>query len=102
MKIQVSEPWNFKNSNGENIIRGRVIRIIDESFFIFKTDYNVVFSEKLSGNVLILQPRHTGVYENIDKISINGALFLGQYNDNIQKEDLLRESEFVLIGTLFL
>ncbi|WP_026714016.1 hypothetical protein [Flavobacterium daejeonense] len=100
--ITIAEPWDFESPDGKNIIRGTILSIIDSVFLIFKTNYILNFGG-ISGDILILSPRFKDDnFNNVTskKISVNGGLFLNDYNTGLEERKLKDNSKFVLIGTL--
>ena len=97
--ITISEPWDFKSSDGKNKING-IISIVNKKILIFKT-HEILNFDGVSGNIIILSPRFKDVnFDNLElqKISVNGGLLL---DNNIENENELKEKcKFVIIGTL--
>ncbi len=42
-KIIVSEPWDYKNSDGTNKISGKIIKVFNSKAVLFETDKEVEF-----------------------------------------------------------
>ena len=89
--ITVSEPWDFNNSNNENIIS-----------LLFKA-IDVLNFDNIKGDVLVLLVRSGDINSFLDfgtTISINGGLLLSEYRENLSINFLKENSKFVLIGSL--
>lgn len=101
--IMVSEPWDFKSPDGDNIIRGIVLSIVNSRLLVFKANYLLKF-DGISGDILILLPRlRDGNFEDIvnREIDVNGGLFLDDYNKKSEEDKLEDSCKFVLIGSLY-
>jgi len=102
--ISVGEPWDFNSPDGENIIRGIILKIISATCLVFRTNYHLDF-EGVKGDKLILSPRHVenNFYE-LDKgsslITVNGGLLFKDYDDNLSEEELRNNSKFAIIGSI--
>ena len=100
--ITIAEPWDFESPDGENIIRGIILSIVNSYLLVYKANYLLNF-EGVSGDILILSPRLKDEnFENITTkgIDVNGGLFLDDYNKNFEESKLKENNKFVLIGTL--
>ena len=100
--ISVGEPWNFESIDGQNIIKGSVIEILNDKCLIFKANNCLEFNQAI-GNVLILSPRSKD--ENFNNLSnksvtINGGLLLLDYNKDLLESELKNNSKFVIIGSI--
>ena len=40
-KIIISEPWDYVDSKGNNIISGQILNIINEKFLVFQANENI-------------------------------------------------------------
>ena len=56
-EIIVSEPWDYTNADGENVISGTVTDIVEDACLIFVSDAPVVL-RKATGTTFVLFPRH--------------------------------------------
>lgn len=102
-KIIVSEPWDFENVGGENIIEGNIVNNLNNICLVFETN-NTISIENLSGKYLILYPRSKESFANFDLkdgISINAGLLLVEYKKDMNSDYLKANSKFVLIGSLY-
>jgi hypothetical protein len=90
--LAVSEPWNY---NG-NII-GTVLDV-NEKRIIFKSDYQINI-QGVSGNIFMLRSRYG---ENCKELplNVNVAIILSNYDSTKTDEQLLKNSKFVIIGSL--
>lgn len=100
--LSVGEPWDFVSPDGENIINGEIIKKIDNRCIVFRANYILHF-QHVSGNILILSPRHIGYdFSNLQKsnyyATINGGLLMSDFDNNMDKTTLLNNSKFVFIG----
>jgi hypothetical protein len=102
--ISVSEPWDFNSPDGENLINGQVIKIINPTCLVFKTNLDINI-KSLKGNILILTPRHkhnnfTDLENASGYVVINGSLLVASYSDQMNEQELNDNSVFVLIGSI--
>jgi hypothetical protein len=101
-KILVSDPWGYKNNEGKNEIRGKIIEINSNNFIIFKSNEILEFDE-VKGNLFFLLPRYSGQlllnHEIKDEIVNGGLLMISEYQGKNRKE-LENNSKFVLIGSI--
>lgn len=98
--ISVSEPWDFKSPDGENVIKGEVINKKDDYFIVFKSDYYLEFNG-VKSNILILKPRCYNFSTLGDKIiTINVGLLYQQYNEFLSQKELEDKLKFVIIGSI--
>ena len=92
--FQVSEPWDYTHPKfGNNKILGTVIDI-NKEWVIFKCEDSVEHND-ISGNILILLPRHVG--DKADNINSNfgaGLLYI-----NVKKNKSV-EAKYAFIGNL--
>ena len=72
--IIISEPWDFKNSDGSNFISGQIIRIVNEEIAIFKCDEKVILNG-FEGDFFLLSRRflHERFFKGVLSIEVNGA-----------------------------
>jgi hypothetical protein len=101
-KIVVSEPWDFKNTDGTNSIYGKIIEVNPDNFIIFKSNESVKFDDG-TGDLFILSPRYEG--QNVlDHIilheTINGCLIQIKDYYSMNKVEIQKNSKFVLIGPI--
>lgn len=90
--ISVGEPWNFESPDGQNIINGRIVKILSATCLIFESNYELDFN-KNKGSIFILFPRHlnndfTDLKNLNTYIVINGCFLTKEYNDKLSEEDL--------------
>lgn len=96
----ISEPWDFKNPEGRNIIQGEIIKILSPSCLIFHADVSVKFDDRQAA-LFMLTSRYddsllnNGVYKGI----VNGALIEGAFDDR-SRADLEKNIYFCFIGSL--
>jgi len=100
-KILVSDPWDYENSEGENVISGQVVKRIGNRRLVFLSDTPLRFDDVI-GNILVLSNRYE--YKNImnknESLTVNGGLLTIDYGDSLDEETLTRNSKFVIIGQL--
>lgn len=72
--IIISEPWDFKNSDGSNFISGQIIRIVNEEIAIFKCDEKVILNG-FEGDFFLLSRRflHERFFKGVMSITVNGS-----------------------------
>lgn len=102
-KITVSEPWEFRNSNGENGIYGKILGRKGNNCLLFKSNTLLKFG-KSDGQILVLFPRsYDEDFTEIKNkpITVNGGLFAGDYH-SFSAEELEIFSKFVIIGQLMI
>jgi hypothetical protein len=100
--IIVSEPWNFESPDGQNIIKGSILNIKSNQCIVFKSNYYLQFDE-IKGNILILTSRHYGVdFSNFndERLAFNGSVLLIEYNEQLNENELLKNTKFVIIGSV--
>ncbi len=99
--LSIGEPWNFEGPDGQNIIRGSIVKIIGPRCLIYKANHITKF-DKGSGSFLALFPRYVGTsFDDLKKgmdITINGILIEG-YHDTMDEKELEKE-KFVIIGSI--
>ncbi|MDR2653254.1 MAG: hypothetical protein LBC68_13275 [Prevotellaceae bacterium] len=103
-KIIISEPWNFQNKKGENIIEGEILHVIPPSLIVFKSNETIELENKV-GDILILKPRYVNnVLELRKDKTYSGTVGIGLYLLNeYEKRDayfLEENSIYILIGSL--
>jgi hypothetical protein len=100
--ISVSEPWDFESLDGNNIIGGNVLAMKNDKYLVFKSNHYLQFG-KIKGNILILTPRHNGYdfsnYQN-EIIAFNGSILLIDYNELLNENVLIENSQFIIIGSI--
>lgn len=69
-RITISEPWDFKNPDGSNIISGQIIRILNDQFAIFRCDEKVSING-YRGFHFLLSPRISNEFFTKDISSIS-------------------------------
>ena len=100
-RIIISEPWDFQNSEGSNIISGHIVSILNENYAIFKSD-KMQLLNGFRWNYFLLSPRlsHEFFCNGIKSIYVNGA-GLSLLNDK-QLIDInsIKHAQFLFIGDL--
>ena len=102
-KIIVSEPWEFRNSNNENSIYGKIEGRNGNNCLLFKSNTLLKFG-KSDGQILVLFPRsYDEDFTEIKNkpITVNGGLLAGDYH-SFSAEELEKLSKFVIIGQLMI
>lgn len=101
--ITVSEPWDFASSDGINIIKGTIIHLVNDKCIIFRSDKSQQF-EQGKGRLFVLFPRvQDYTFSEIEKnksIDINGGLLNSRFNYKNTEEELVKNSTFVIIGSI--
>ena len=72
--IIISEPWDFTNSDGSNIISGQIIRIVNEEIAIFRCNEKILLNG-FEGDSFLLSRRflHERFFKGVMSITVNGA-----------------------------
>ena len=100
--LSVGDPWDFESPDGQNIIRGNILNIKSDKCIVFKSNHYLQFDD-VKGNILILFPRYQGDnflnFEN-EIIAFNGNVMLIDYNEQLCEKELLKNTKFVIIGTI--
>jgi hypothetical protein len=104
MKISVGEPWDFTGPDGENIVMGSILRIVNEKCCIFKAA-NPVSIDGITSEILVLVPRYKNEFFNDffkggKSITINASLLKIVYSEEIDEQTLIMNSDFSIIGGL--
>ena len=97
-EIIVSEPWDYTNADGENIISGTVTDIVEDACLIFVSDTSVVL-RKATGTTFVLFPRHKDDPHLFASV-FNIGLLHTDYTKGMSLSFLKDNSEFVIIGSL--
>ncbi|MDR2915260.1 MAG: hypothetical protein LBV74_10590 [Tannerella sp.] len=108
--ILIAEPWDFDSPDGENIIRGKIIKIISAESLIFKSDHKLSF-KNYTGDLFVLHPRFKDC--DFSKFSndiikkglagINGGIIIEKDIDKLSgydKNTLDNISIFAFIGNI--
>ncbi len=102
-KITIAEPWDFESPDGQNVIKGKIVKTIDAKSVVFETIYMLEFKGE-KGNIFILSTRQMGCnfyhFKKDGYLSVNIGLFLGTNINDKTLEELESESLFVMIGGL--
>lgn len=100
--ISVGEPWDFESLDGQNVIKGNILKIKSNQCLIFKSNHFLKFGEN-SGDTLILTPRHKGNdFSELtnDFVVVNGSLLLKAYNEELSEDELKQNMKFEIIGSI--
>jgi hypothetical protein len=101
-KILVSEPWNYKGTAGDNLIVGKVIKVLSPIGVIFKSDHLQNF-DGTTGTLLLLKARYEKQVLNIEHNYVGtvggGLILIDDYKAKDEKY-LEANSKYVLIGSL--
>lgn len=100
--ISVGEPWDFESPDGQNIIKGKILHMLTNTCLVYKSNYNLTFCD-ITGDTLILTPRYqdgdfSNLYNNI--VTINGSILIIDYEKDFNKEKLMNNSVFKIIGSI--
>jgi hypothetical protein len=101
-KILVGEPWDYKSAIGENLITGKILKVISPLTIIFQSDDLLSFDGKI-GYILILKPRsmkQVFTQENNYEGIVGGGLLLINDHENKDEKYLEANSKYVLVGSL--
>lgn len=102
--ISVGEPWDFESPDGQNIIKGFILKIISTTCLIFKASY-LLNIEGVKGDILVLTPRDLGgnfneLKNDVNYLTVNGGVLLMEYNLSINEEIAKDNSKFIIIGSI--
>ena len=101
--ISVSEPWDFVGPDGNNIIKGKIFKILNQDCIIFKSN-SLIEIDKVKGDMFVLLSRHQNIHLNniVDKgfWTISAGLLLTNSYIEMDKNQLEQNSEYVIVGTL--
>jgi len=100
--ISVGEPWDFESFDGQNVIKGNILKIKSNQCLIFKSNHFLKFGEN-SGDIIILTPRHQGNdFSDLanELVLVNGSLLLKAYNEELSEEELKQNMKFEIIGSI--
>ncbi len=104
--ISVGEPWNFTGPDGDNLVIGKLIKIVTPDCAIFQSNHQIEV-DGIKGNIFFLFTRHSNYdiytsFQEINSWTCNIGLYTG--NDasylNMSREQLEKNSKYVLIGGL--
>jgi len=97
--IIISEPWDFKNSDGSNFISGQIIRIVNEEIAIFKCDEKVILNG-FEGDFFLLSRRflHERFFKGVMSITVNGAGISSCIEDI--SPSMVNQLQLLFIGSL--
>ncbi len=99
--LSVGEPWNFETPDGQNIVKGEIIKNVDDNCLIFQSNHILQF-DNIKGNILVLSPRYKKPdFSSLstEDININGGVLTTSY-ENLTSEELFKDSKFVIIGSV--
>jgi len=101
--IAINEPWSSKLQNGDNIIHGHIVKVINEQTLIYQSDINVKFG-KSGGNMFLIEPVQLKKFNFSDLstkryVPVNVYL-VKTYSDIIDEQQLTIEAKFVFSGGL--
>jgi RNase P/RNase MRP subunit p29 len=102
--LSVAEPWDFESPDGQNLIKGKIIKILTNQCVIFQTSHTLNF-DNYTNNILVLTLRNNDV--NFSELSnkrvlVNGNLLLEEYSDKLKENELKEKSKFIIIGSISL
>ena len=100
-KIIISEPWDYADSKGKNIISGQILNIINEKSLVFQANENI-YINGLTSIYFLLSPRYAPFQiRNIPKtLTVNGGVLPQNYSKVSNHEYLFEKIKFVFIGEL--
>ena len=99
-KIVISEPWDFVGPDGENLIKGTILKRLDENNRIFKSNHPITFREG-EGDMFFIAPRVLNAKTSDLKSIVNGGLFLGKDISGLSAKEIENQSKFVFIGDIY-
>jgi len=101
--ISVGEPWDFTGPDGENIIKGKLLKVLSKDCIIFQSNYEIEI-DGVKGDNFVLQSRYND--SNFNTINKEGSWTVGvgilltnTFNEMNCKE-LEKNSKYVIIGAL--
>ncbi|EKR64987.1 hypothetical protein LEP1GSC036_2294 [Leptospira weilii str. 2006001853] len=102
--ILVAEPWDFVGPDGKNIIKGKILKIIDDDCILFKTNHKLRIKD-VEGDVLVLSSRYKKDDHFVKDIkeldwTINVGLLLTKEYKDLNESGLKSYSKFIIIGSL--
>ena len=97
--IIISEPWDFTNSDGSNIISGQIIRIVNEEIAIFRCNEKILLNG-FEGGFFLLSPRllHERFFKGVLSIEVNGAGISSSIEDI--SPSMVNQLQLLFIGSL--
>jgi len=98
-KIIVSEPWDYKNSDGTNNILGKIAKTFNNEAVLFEAEKEIEF-EGHYGKYLLLLSRYKNQDLINDKHSTVGGGLLTDFQESETVTDLESRSFYALIGRL--
>lgn len=103
--ISVGEPWDFSGPDGQNIIKGTILKKINSNLLIFKSTFLQILPNNLEGNIFLLTPRYqndefSNSLKKLSYITVNVALLRVEYSDKLTEQELKENSSFVIIGSI--
>jgi hypothetical protein len=102
-KLTISEPWNFEDDTGSNVIRGNILKKINDDWFFFECEKVLKFeSTDIESSIVLLTSRYekeklSDLFEKRE-LTVNGAFFLGEIKDAISDDELNINSSFLFIA----
>lgn len=104
--ITIGEPWNFEGPDGNNLIKGRILRNINDKYIIFMSDYEQKFNQ-IAGRIFILSTRYSNDSFSVffkdsqkESISINGSLLTEKNICSLDEDEIAKKSMFIFIGSI--
>ncbi|AVQ13036.1 hypothetical protein [Leptospira santarosai] len=101
--ISVGEPWDFTGPDGENRIKGEILKIINQDCLLFKMNHHIEI-KNMKGNIMVLFSRHrdNNFYETAENLdwTVNGGLLVTDEYENMNEKELEKNSIFSIIGGL--
>ena len=100
-QIIVSEPWDYENSEGKNLITGRILKRVGTRGFVFLSDTPLEIDGSVR-NILLLSNRfeYTNDIPEKESLAVNGGVLTIDYHDGLTEETLRQNSKFIIIGDL--
>ena len=97
-KIIISEPWDYVDSKGNNIISGQILNIINEKFLVFQANENI-YINGLTSMYFLLSPRYAPFQiRNIPKtLTVNGGVLPQNYSKVSNHEYLFEKINLYLL-----
>ena len=100
-EIVVSEPFGYKNTFSENIIYGKIIKVLSPLAILFQSDFQLEFDGS-EGSILLLKTRYEGqtlTIQNSFQGTVGGFILTSDY-DNKDLNYLESHNKYVIIGGL--
>ena len=100
--VSVGEPWNFRSSDGDNVIFGRLMKILPDSAWLVESSSTVSVDAR-RGHMMLIRPRYVGeslgTVNGDQGIAVNVALF-DDDTENVHEQASGKQPQFVIVGSV--